>query len=517
MVVSPRAVFCDDLTKTDAAAAALAGSLDADPHHHHHHHHHQPHHQMVPGAEMAAVAAAAAAAAAAGYQDHYRMLLSPIRTDTMSVSSSESASPATPSYSYVPAPAFMPVGQHPTDYLNEALLGGHSAQQSYAADPGFCDPKSLALADQSSPAAHDTGVAPGVVFNTYHMAAAAKTQAPTPVYDQHHSQQQHHSHHRHPHHHHQDTNHTDNTAFYHPQHPPPVFLSPHPSPAELDMDGRTADESSFASAHDELPVAGLGHPLDAGSGVAPFRGPVPDSPVVEHHHHHLELDAPPLAVVADAAPFASSPPRPALKRSASASAASDNAIPDRPASRKRRRTAPAQRRVAPASDADAPAAIVAAGDEAEATTQPATASKARRASDKATTTRRIRRAATMKKKRATNNSDSSADSPEERPTGRGRKASTMDDDTKNFVCADCQRRFKRLEHLRRHFRSLHTGEKPFECSDCGKCFSRSDNLAQHARTHNRAATATRQTTASGDEDGVSDDEPLSPLSPASAA
>ncbi|KAK5003805.1 hypothetical protein LTR28_009720, partial [Elasticomyces elasticus] len=39
------------------------------------------------------------------------------------------------------------------------------------------------------------------------------------------------------------------------------------------------------------------------------------------------------------------------------------------------------------------------------------------------------------------------------------------------------------EHLKRHYRSLHTHDKPFECADCGKKFSRSDNLSQHQRTH----------------------------------
>lgn len=70
------------------------------------------------------------------------------------------------------------------------------------------------------------------------------------------------------------------------------------------------------------------------------------------------------------------------------------------------------------------------------------------------------------------------------PSRRGRKAS-CDDSSKSFVCDHCSRRFRRQEHLKRHFRSLHTREKPFECEECGKRFSRSDNLAQHARTHNR--------------------------------
>ncbi|KAI0176734.1 cutinase G-box binding protein [Pestalotiopsis sp. NC0098] len=70
---------------------------------------------------------------------------------------------------------------------------------------------------------------------------------------------------------------------------------------------------------------------------------------------------------------------------------------------------------------------------------------------------------------------------------RGRKQSLTEDPTKTFVCELCTRRFRRQEHLKRHYRSLHTHDKPFECNDCGKKFSRSDNLAQHARTHGAGA------------------------------
>lgn len=66
---------------------------------------------------------------------------------------------------------------------------------------------------------------------------------------------------------------------------------------------------------------------------------------------------------------------------------------------------------------------------------------------------------------------------------RGRKQSLTDDPSKTFVCTLCSRRFRRQEHLKRHYRSLHTHDKPFECNECGKKFSRSDNLSQHARTH----------------------------------
>lgn len=70
---------------------------------------------------------------------------------------------------------------------------------------------------------------------------------------------------------------------------------------------------------------------------------------------------------------------------------------------------------------------------------------------------------------------------------RGRKQSLTEDPSKTFVCEICNRRFRRQEHLKRHYRSLHTEDKPFECNECGKKFSRSDNLAQHARTHGSGA------------------------------
>jgi len=74
------------------------------------------------------------------------------------------------------------------------------------------------------------------------------------------------------------------------------------------------------------------------------------------------------------------------------------------------------------------------------------------------------------------------------PTSRrGRKQSLTEDPSKTFVCTLCSRRFRRQEHLKRHYRSLHTHDKPFECTDCGKKFSRSDNLSQHQRTHGAGA------------------------------
>lgn len=89
-----------------------------------------------------------------------------------------------------------------------------------------------------------------------------------------------------------------------------------------------------------------------------------------------------------------------------------------------------------------------------------------------------------------NNASSTANTPVAsfQPVNRrGRKQSLTEDPSKTFVCTSCSRRFRRQEHLKRHYRSLHTHDKPFECLDCGKKFSRSDNLSQHARTHGNGA------------------------------
>ncbi|CAO3655167.1 unnamed protein product [Mucor hiemalis] len=86
-----------------------------------------------------------------------------------------------------------------------------------------------------------------------------------------------------------------------------------------------------------------------------------------------------------------------------------------------------------------------------------------------------------------NNSISSSSSSS--TTSSNKSSSIMKGEQKKpHACShqNCDKRFRRLEHLKRHMR-IHTHEQPFKCNypGCLKAFSRSDNLTQHRKTHER--------------------------------
>ncbi|KAG6328686.1 hypothetical protein ID866_10403 [Astraeus odoratus] len=56
---------------------------------------------------------------------------------------------------------------------------------------------------------------------------------------------------------------------------------------------------------------------------------------------------------------------------------------------------------------------------------------------------------------------------------------------RKHICPECSKAFSRMEHMKRHVRSIHTNDAPWKCSfeGCGKTFNRPDNLKVHLKSH----------------------------------
>ena len=50
-----------------------------------------------------------------------------------------------------------------------------------------------------------------------------------------------------------------------------------------------------------------------------------------------------------------------------------------------------------------------------------------------------------------------------------------------FKCQHCSTSFSRTHDLRRHIKSLHTGQRPHTCPHCHLAFARSDALRRHLK------------------------------------
>ncbi|CAI6331476.1 unnamed protein product [Periconia digitata] len=75
-------------------------------------------------------------------------------------------------------------------------------------------------------------------------------------------------------------------------------------------------------------------------------------------------------------------------------------------------------------------------------------------------------------------------------------------------CSLCDRKFTKLEHVKRHERS-HTRERPYECPTCKKHFSRSDVLFRHCKGHAQTAL-NRLSTSRQNQQGQDQSQPSHP-------
>lgn len=59
----------------------------------------------------------------------------------------------------------------------------------------------------------------------------------------------------------------------------------------------------------------------------------------------------------------------------------------------------------------------------------------------------------------------------------------LDDDSKDFKCSKCSKKYSSIRSVRRHFAKVHPNEKPYRCGVCNKGFIDANVLKNHIKTH----------------------------------
>lgn len=53
-----------------------------------------------------------------------------------------------------------------------------------------------------------------------------------------------------------------------------------------------------------------------------------------------------------------------------------------------------------------------------------------------------------------------------------------------YPCELCDKRFRKLDYVQAHVRTVHSGERAFICEECGKSYATRCGLTEHLMDHN---------------------------------
>lgn len=61
---------------------------------------------------------------------------------------------------------------------------------------------------------------------------------------------------------------------------------------------------------------------------------------------------------------------------------------------------------------------------------------------------------------------------------------------RRYACSKCDKKFKRIDHLKQHERAIHSDERPYVCFTCHKSFKTSNYLRKHLKIHSKKQSYT---------------------------